>query len=102
MLANNSFVELCLTGKAYAQEIDDYVHRWHESDDPRTLQDYLGFNAFEYAEWLKDSNSLTRILFERKIGQNSPGTSESFVLAARTSGLTNYSEVLQWINEQHK
>lgn len=102
MLASTNFIELCLAGKAYAQEIDDYVQQWHESEESKSLQEYLGFTDSEYAEWLKDDACLTRILFERKTGHALPSGEKSFALAARASGFANQSEVLQWIKSQQK
>jgi hypothetical protein len=31
--AAQTYVDLCLSGKSIADDIDDYVSRWHESRD---------------------------------------------------------------------
>ncbi len=58
-----SFVEACLAGEARADEIDQFVDQWHESDFGCSLADYLGFSDEEYAEWVENPQSLSVILF---------------------------------------
>ena len=42
-----TFKELYLSGQIPFEEIDRYISRWNNSDDPRTLAKYLGLNAQE-------------------------------------------------------
>ena len=39
------FKELYLAGEIEFEEIDDYVEKWNNSDEPCTLREYLGLNA---------------------------------------------------------
>jgi len=61
-----TFVELCLEGKAFEHEIDDFVDRWHEGDDARELSDFLGMTVAEYSRWVEHPESLRQILFARR------------------------------------
>lgn len=46
------FKELYLAGKLEFEEIDDYVEEWNNSDDERTLAQFLGLNAEEEDAWI--------------------------------------------------
>jgi len=101
-MLNNTFVDLCLNGKALTEDIDDFVSRWHSSTDGRTLREYLGLTPLEYNHWVKDERAIRRILFCRKTGQ--PFSDEIFdtddiALAARTSDHTKSKELHKWIVE---
>lgn len=41
-----------LAGEIAFEEIDDYVEEWNNSDDPRTLAQFLGLNAEEEDAWV--------------------------------------------------
>jgi hypothetical protein len=63
---------LCAAGEAKAQDIDEFVERWHRSRSAMTLYDYLGMTESEYADWVRRPEILPTILkvrrqqFERK------------------------------------
>lgn len=100
MLINETFLGLCLAGKALAEDIDDYVSLWHKSDDQRTLQDFLGFTDEEYKHWVKDERAIRQILFCRKTGQPySDGMFDTTALplAARTSAKHDGKDLHTWI-----
>ena len=42
-----NFKERYLAGKIEFEEIDDYVDEWNNSDDTRTLAQFLGLNEEE-------------------------------------------------------
>ena len=46
-----TFKERYLAGEIEFEEIDRYISRWNNSDDPRTLAQYLGLNAEEEDVW---------------------------------------------------
>ncbi|MDO4332212.1 MAG: hypothetical protein Q4C58_05925 [Eubacteriales bacterium] len=46
------FKELYLAGKLEFEAIDDYVEEWNNSDDERTLAQFLGLNAEEEDAWI--------------------------------------------------
>jgi hypothetical protein len=63
------FFELYSRGKVQADEIDDYMDRWHDSADERaaglTLHEYLGLTKAEYDRWVQAPGSLPEILRTR-------------------------------------
>lgn len=56
------FVDRCLGGGVSADEIDDFVDQWHESDTAESLAEFLGFTAEEYASWVERPAALEAIL----------------------------------------
>lgn len=47
-----NFKQLYLAGKLEFEAIDDYVEEWNNSDDERTLAQFLGLNAEEEDAWI--------------------------------------------------
>ena len=66
------FVDLYSRGEVQADDIDDYVDRWHDSADERatalTLHEYLGLTKAEYDRWVQVPGSLPEILRTRRGG----------------------------------
>ena len=60
-------MELCLSGEALPDEIDDFVDRWHESDSDLSIHEFLGMTREEYLSWVKEPNVLPRILDARHV-----------------------------------
>ena len=64
-----SFFDLYCHGEAAADEIEDYVSRWHRSAEPAAkdlpLHDYLGLSREEYEVLLYDPDALPLILAAR-------------------------------------
>jgi hypothetical protein len=61
-----TFVEKCLSGDAFADDIDDYIDQWHEGAGQGELHEFLGFTEEEYALWVERPEALGRILDARK------------------------------------
>jgi hypothetical protein len=63
------FFELYCQGKAQADDIDDYVDRWHDGSDKHaqntSLHDYLGLMRADYDRWVQAPTSLADILAAR-------------------------------------
>jgi len=60
-----TFVDLCLAGRARPEEVDDFVDRWHEAGDPRPLSESLGLTHAEYVRWIADAACLADIIRSR-------------------------------------
>lgn len=61
-----TFKEKYLAGELEFEEIDDYIARWIESDDTRTLREYLGLNADEEDVWIDDSDEALKEMLDRQ------------------------------------
>ncbi len=66
-----TFREKYLAGQIPFEEIDRYVEEWNNSDDPRTLREFLGLSAKEEDVWIDDSDEALQELLdrERRTGQ---------------------------------
>lgn len=53
-----------LDGEIEFEAIDDYSFEWGNSDDPRTLCQYLGLNAEEEDAWVSVSEDALRELLD--------------------------------------
>ncbi|CAN5339143.1 hypothetical protein BH09SUM1_BH09SUM1_16130 [soil metagenome] len=61
-----TFLELCITGKAAPEEIDDYVDAWHSGDGKLSMHEFLGMTWDEYSLWVSDPASLKRTIVLRR------------------------------------
>jgi hypothetical protein len=41
------FIDLCVSGEATVEEIDNYIDAWHESDANEELHEFLGLSKDE-------------------------------------------------------
>ena len=65
-----TFFDLYSRGQALADEIDDFVDRWHRGSDPQArelpLHEYLGLTLDEYELWVQDPDILPQVLVARR------------------------------------
>ena len=61
-LKEGTFKERYLAGEIEFEEIDDYVDEWNNSDDTRTLAQFLGLNEEEEDVWIDEGDDA---LYER-------------------------------------
>ena len=59
-----NFKERYLAGEIEFEEIDDYVDEWNNSDDTRTLAQFLGLNEEEEDVWIDEGDDA---LYEMKL-----------------------------------
>ncbi len=97
-----TFVDRCLAGDALLDEIDDFVDFWHDSDQPGSLAEFLGFSDQEYALWVEKPESLRFIVAARK--QVKPveeilraANDNAYRLAARASSSKEAQDVYDWL-----
>lgn len=55
-----------LAGEIEFEEIDDYVDEWNNSDDPRTLAQFLGLNEEEEDAWISVGDDALYELLEQQ------------------------------------
>lgn len=60
-----NFKERYLSGEIEFEEIDDYVDEWNNSDDPRTLAQFLGLNEEEEDAWISVGDDALYELLEQ-------------------------------------
>lgn len=67
-MAEGTFKERYLAGEIPFEEIDRYISRWNNSDDPRTLARYLGLNAEEEDVWVDESDDALQDMLDGQKG----------------------------------
>lgn len=63
-----NFKERYLAGEIEFEEIDRYISQWNNSDDPRTLAQFLGLNAEEEDVWIEDSDEALMEILDKQRG----------------------------------
>ena len=61
-----NFKERYLAGEIEFEEIDDYVYEWNNSDDIRTLAQFLGLNEEEEDVWIDEGDDALYELLEQQ------------------------------------
>jgi hypothetical protein len=98
--SQEKFIDQCLKGEALADEIDDFVDVWHESEVGVPLHEFLGFTHDEYALWVERPDSLKFILYARKHDRplgDFRSVSEAYSMAARSVSPEDVEELIDWL-----
>lgn len=61
-----NFKERYLSGEIEFEEIDRYISQWNNSDDTRTLAQFLGLNAEEEDVWIDDSDEALMEMLDKQ------------------------------------
>jgi hypothetical protein len=96
------FVDMCLRGDALADEVDDFVDRWHNSDSQEELAEFLGFTPEEYALWVEKPNSIHFIVHARRNGSplsSLRNVAQTYQLAARSLSAEDADELTEWLKK---
>lgn len=60
-----TFKERYLAGEIEFEEIDEYIATWNNSDDTRTLAQFLGLNAEEEDVWIEESDEALQEVLDK-------------------------------------
>ena len=60
-----TFKERYLAGEIPFEAIGDYIEEWNNSEDPRTLAQYLGLNGEEEDVWIEESDEALQSLLDK-------------------------------------
>lgn len=100
--AVETFIDAVLAGHALVDDIDDWVERWHDSDDETAvdLHAFLGMSSDEYKLWVERPEALRLIVaahrFSRPVSDLVAGADE-YALAARAESPLDAANVLEWL-----
>ena len=61
-----TYKELYLAGEIPFEAIDDYSYDWGNSEDERTLAQYLGLNAEEEDAWISVGEDALKALLDKQ------------------------------------
>lgn len=97
----SNFINDCISGNALIDEIDDYIDRWHEGNDTRSIIEFLGMTEKEYSLFLKSVDFLPYIIKAHR--ENRPidiVISQSYAMAARSSDISKSEKIIQWLKQE--
>ncbi|XXF10891.1 hypothetical protein J3Q00_11315 [Pseudomonas sp. D2-3] len=98
-----TFIEKCLSGDVFLDEIDDAVEAWSDGveGENQELHEFLGMSFEEYSVWATNPSILTWIVAARK---NKRSLSEElacdrFQMAARASHPEEAARMKKWLQK---
>ena len=65
-----TFKEKYLAGEIEFEAIDDYINTWNNSEDERTLAQFLGLSAEEEDVWIEESDEALMEMLDKERGKN--------------------------------
>lgn len=97
-----TFVDLCLRGEILAEEIDDFVSRWHKGGTGKKIYDFLGLTREEYGLWVEKPSSLNIVLEARKRGRRISEFQDAneVRLAARGYSEEDIEDLVVWLKQR--
>lgn len=100
----SNFIQLCLSGDALVDEVDDFVDRWHAGEGAdKSLAAFLGMEDSEYEQWMSDPNMINFILAARMNDRTLSEEIEKFrhlPLAARAQGTEQTKLLIEWLRSR--
>jgi hypothetical protein len=105
-----AFFDLYSQGRALADEIDDFIDRWHEDVGANAsgvpLHDYLGLTRDEYEIWVIDPEVLPYVLTARREARPLPEVLTRYLdelpEAARASDTATITALRKWLASRRK
>lgn len=95
-----NFIQMCISGDALEEEIDDFVEHWHTGEgDDCDLHEYLGMTWEEYSLWGTSPSILRYIIAARKRGTtlDKELDDQRYALAARAGNSMEAIKITNWL-----
>lgn len=94
-----------MRGEVMADEIEDFVGYWHDSESDEELHDFLGLTWEEYSLWVSDPEYVNLIITARINGQPileavNDNLRHEERLAARSDDAGKLAALRRWIEAQ--
>jgi hypothetical protein len=101
-----TFIDKCISGDAFLDEVDDYIDAWHDTDIPEDIElhEYLGMTWKEYSLWVTNPSILGVIVDARRKDSSLEDlpSQEVKALAARASSQEEAQRVMNWLKKLGK
>ena len=99
----SNFINDVINADAILDEIDDYIEKWHDSDENRSVYEYLGMTEEEYLLWVENDFYLKYIVsaHEKNVNINEY-LKEAYTsnLVARSSSPEEAKKIYDWLKEK--
>jgi hypothetical protein len=102
---NTSFIDRCISGDAFLDEVDDYIDEWHDNSisEDTELHEYLGMTLLEYSLWITNPNIIGLIIDARRRGLSLKKMPvEIHALAARAASKEEAQRIMSWLKNTKK
>lgn len=100
----DSFIKDCLCGDALITEINDYIDKWHESENlDMPLHIFLGMTKKEYELFVMDENYLGIIITAHKENTNVISLFQEqhqYRFAARSNNSQKTKAIEHWLKQE--
>lgn len=99
---SETFMEQLLDGRAFLDEVDDWVDEWHDGDSGDRLSAFLGMTEEEYALWVEKPSALRLIAAARERNERVEDLLEHFdelTVAARGADPREVEAIRRWLRE---
>lgn len=101
--ARMTFIEKCLSGDAFADEIDDAVEAWSDGVEGQNLElnEFLGMTPYEYSIWMTSPSILPWIVsaHRNKRTLDEELACDRFKMAARASSSDEAAKMKKWLEK---
>jgi hypothetical protein len=65
-MSEQTFVDAVLAGRATADDVDDWIEKWHTTDTGDVeLHEFLGLNESEMEAWVRSNATLEQLIIRR-------------------------------------
>ncbi len=65
-MSEQTFVDAVLAGRATADDVDDWIEKWHTTDTGEVeLHEFLGLNESEMEAWVRSNATLEQLIIRR-------------------------------------
>ena len=65
-MSEQTFVDAVLAGRATADDVDDWIEKWHTTDTgDAELHEFLGLNESEMEAWVRSNATLEQLIIRR-------------------------------------
>jgi hypothetical protein len=103
---HKTFLDRYLNGEVLADDIDDFIDRWHAGPSDQELHDFLGLSREEYSLWLRNPEALPHIARSRREGVPLDVIVERALgeqpMAARSSDAAKIKRLKHWLEMNGK
>ena len=65
-MSEQTFVDAVLAGRATADDVDDWIEKWHTTDTGDVeLHEFLGLNESDMEAWVRSNATLEQLIIRR-------------------------------------
>jgi len=105
VIEGGKFIDLCVSGHALLDDIDDHIDQWHDSEGDDKLNEYLGMSPEEYETWLHAPETLHLIITSRVNHVpliSALASSYDLPMAARASSPDAAKFLMKWLSTKEQ